>query len=123
MSNYSCAYSTGASYFLTLVAYRRQNILYEDALRPALRSAISRTCTERPFVIDAWLLLPDHLHCIWTLPPGDADFSTRWNMIKRRVSLACSESHRRTEMLTASKSRHRGSTIWQRRYWEHQIRD
>ena len=77
----------------------------------------------RPFVIDAWVLLPDHLHCLWTLPDGDADFSTRWMMIKRAVSLACREDYRRADWVTASKLKHRESTIWQRRFWEHQIRD
>ena len=77
----------------------------------------------RPFTIDAWVLLPDHLHCIWTLPPGDADYSTRWNRIKRRMSLDCSADYKRDELLTASKRNHRESTLWQRRFLEHQIRD
>ena len=77
----------------------------------------------RPFTIDAWVLLPDHLHCIWTLPPGDADYSTRWNRIKRRMSLDCSADYKRDELLTASKRNHRESTLWQRRFREHQIRD
>jgi REP element-mobilizing transposase RayT len=67
--------------------------------------------------------LPDHLHCVWTLPDGDADFSNRWMKIKRAVSLACREEFYRDDWMTASKSRHRESTIWQRRFWEHQIRD
>ena len=65
----------------------------------------------------------DHLHYVWTLPDGDADFSTRWMMIKRAVSLACREDYRRADWVTASKLKHRESTIWQRRFWEHQIRD
>lgn len=79
--------------------------------------------TTRPFAIDAWLLLPDHFHCVWTLPDSDADFSTRWMMIKRTVSLACREDFRRADLMTASKLKHRESTIWQRRFWEHQIRN
>jgi putative transposase len=67
--------------------------------------------------------LPDHLHCVWTLPDDDADFSTRWMIIKRVVSLACGEDYRRADWLSASKLKHRESTIWQRRFWEHQIRD
>jgi putative transposase len=65
----------------------------------------------RPFVIDAWVLLPDHLHCVWTLPDGDADFSTRWMIIKRAVSLAYREDYHRADWATASKLKHRESTI------------
>jgi putative transposase len=57
------------------------------------------------------------------LPEGDADFSTRWKIIKRAVSTACRENYRCADWLTASKIKHRESTIWQRRFWEHQIRD
>ena len=57
---------------------------------------------------------------MWTLPDGDADFSTRWMKIKRAVSLACREDYRRADLLTTSKLKHRESTIWQRRFWEHQ---
>ena len=77
------------------------------ATRCALRDAIARVRETRPFTIDAWALLPDYLNCIWTLPPGDADYSTRWNMIKRRVSVACSAGYKRAEWLTASKRKHR----------------
>lgn len=122
MSRYRRATAAGSSYFFTVVAYRRQPILCDEAIRNALRAAIETVRTSRPFVIDAWVLLPDHLHCVWTLPDGDADFSTRWMKIKHAVSLDCREDHRRAELMTASKSRHRESTIWQRRFWEHQIR-
>ena len=123
MSRYRRASTSNASYFFTVVTYRRQPILCDEAIRDALRAAIEKVRTMRPFVIDAWVLLPDHLHCIWTLPEGDADFSTRWMMIKRAVSLACSDHYKRMDWMTASKSKHRESTIWQRRFWEHQIRN
>ncbi len=123
MSRYRRATVAGSSYFFTVVAYRRQPILCEVAIRNALRTAIETVRVARPFVIDAWVLLPDHLHCVWTLPDGDADFPTRWMKIKRAVSLACGENYRRTDWITASKLKHRESTIWQRRFWEHQIRD
>jgi len=70
--------------------------------------------------VDAWVLLPDHLHCVRTLPDGDAGFSTRWMIIKRAVSLACREDYRRADWMNASKLKHREPTIWQRRFWEHQ---
>ena len=123
MSRYRRATATGSSYFFTVVTYRRQPILCDEAIRNALRTAIASVRVARPFVIDAWVLLPDHLHCVWTLPDDDADFSTRWMKIKRAVSLVCGEDYRRADWVTAPKLKHRESTIWQRRFWEHQILD
>ena len=123
MSRYRRANTPGASYFFTLVTFRRQPILCEAPFRAALRNAIHEVRTRRPFSIDAWVLLPDHLHCIWTLPPEDADFATRWSLIKRKVSLNCVDHYCRQEWLTASKMKHRESTLWQRRFWEHRIRN
>jgi putative transposase len=123
MSRYRRSNTPGASYFFTVVSYRRRPILCEAPVRVALRHAILEVRARRPFSIDAWVLLPDHLHCLWTLPPGDADFSTRWSLIKRRVSILCGRHYRRAEWLTASKKKHRESTLRQRRYWEHQIRN
>ena len=82
MSRHRRAMAAGSSYFFTVVAYRRQSILCDEAIRNALRASIETVREARPFVIDAWVLLPDHLHCVWTLPDGDADFSTRWMIIK-----------------------------------------
>ena len=123
MSRYRRATAAGSSYFFTVVAYRRQPILCDEAIRNALHAAIETVRVARPFVIDAWVLLPDHLHCVWTLPDGDADFSTRWMKIKRAVSLVCGEDYRRADWISASELKHRESTLWQRRFWEHQIRD
>jgi putative transposase len=69
------------------------------------------------------VLLPDHLHCIWTLPTGDDDFSTRWRLIKTRTTQVC--TRQLLIDLPSSRSRHdRGDRpYWQRRFWEHQIRD
>jgi len=123
MSRYGRANGAACSYFFTVVTYRRQKFLCNKPVRTALRNAILSVQEKRPFVIDAWVLLPDHLHCIWTLPPGDADFPVLWNQIKRKVSIACSKDYKRVEWMTESKKKHRESTLWQRRYWEHQIRD
>lgn len=123
MSRYRRLQTTGATYFFTVVTYRRQAILCDEPIREALHKAIQDVRASRPFIIDAWVLLPDHLHCIWTLPPGDAGFAMRWSIIKRQVSVTCKESYRREELMTSSKQKHRESTLWQRRYWEHQIRD
>ncbi len=78
MSRYRRANTAGATYFFTVVAYRRQRILCDERVRKALRDAIVSVREKRPFTIDAWVLLPDHLHCMWTLPPDDADYSIRY---------------------------------------------
>ena len=79
----------GTCYFFTAVAYRRRPILCDNAIRHALRQAIMETRQQHPFTINAWVLLPDHLHTIWTLPENDRDYSIRWALIKRKVSQVC----------------------------------
>lgn len=123
MANYRRLYTPGDCYFFTIVTYRRQPILCDEAIRAALRNAIEQTRAKHPIEINAWVLLPDHLHTIWTLPSGDANYSLRWQQIKRKVSLAAGKYYRRPEWQTPSKTKHREATLWQRRYWEHQIRD
>lgn len=84
-----------------------------------LRNAVRVTCRTHPFTIDACVVLPDHLHSVWTLPEGDDDFSTRWRLIKSIFTRSLPVGERR------SKARVRGGErgIWQRRFWEHTIRD
>ena len=72
-----------------------------------------------PFIIKGWVLLPDHLHCLWQLPPGDAEFSLLWSMIKRLSSQALPQS----EGVSLSRRLRREAGLWQRRFWEHRIRD
>jgi putative transposase len=73
-----------------------------------------------PFAIDAFVLLPEHIHCIWTLPQDDHDFSTRWRLIKNYFSLNCEHRHHE---LKSSQIRKKEQAIWQPRFWEHFIRD
>jgi len=80
---------------------------------------MERTRGRYPFVIDAIVVLPDHLHAVWTLPPGDADFSLRWRMIKSRFAQALPKQERLSDVRKARGER----GIWQRRFWEHLIRD
>lgn len=123
MSRYRRANTAGGTYFFTVITYRRQIFLCDEDVRKALRTAINRVRERHQFQIDAWVLLPDHLHCVWTLPPGDADFSLRWNLIKRFVTRDCGERLLKAEWINDSKRAHRESTLWQRRFWEHEIRD
>jgi putative transposase len=77
MSNYRRARVPGGSYFFTLVAHDRRPILTSENVRAALRAALQAVRDEHPFLVEAWVLLPDHLHCLWRLPEGDADYSFR----------------------------------------------
>ena len=122
MSRYRRAI-TGSTFFFTVVAYRRRPIFCDPAIRAGLHQAIRFVRATRPFAIDAWVVLPDHMHCIWTLPEGDANYSNRWFAIKRFVSSGAGQALHDSSLLTASRRKHRESTIWQRRFWEHQIQD
>jgi putative transposase len=121
MSRYRRAPS-GTTFFFTVVAYRRRPILCKEPVISALRDAISRVRAQRPFFLDAFVLLPDHLHCIWTMPAEDSNFSVRWSLIKHHVSFACRHLSV-DESTTQSRRKHRDAGIWQRRFWEHRIRD
>jgi putative transposase len=112
---------TGTTYFFTVVTHRRRPILCDDAIRIALRHAIEQVRSCLPFKTDAMVLMPDHLHCIWTLPDGDTDFSSRWSQIKHHVSYSCGQMY--STALSTSRQRQRTAAIWQRRFWEHQIRN
>ena len=88
MSHYRRAVQPGGTFFFTVVSFERQPRLTLPQTRPLLRAAMAKTCRERPFVAVAQVLLPDHLHVVWTLPRGDDDFSTRWRLIKTRTTQA-----------------------------------
>lgn len=119
MSRYRRARHAGAQYFFTLVSHQRRPVLTDAPLRAALRQAIEQVRLRYPFVIEGWVLLPDHLHCLWRLPDGDNDFARRWSMIKRLTSQAVSPPGQ----ISLSRSLRRESSLWQRCFWEHCIRD
>ncbi len=111
----------GATYFFTVNTHTRQKILTHPQVVAALRAAFHSVKARYPFEIDAFVLLPDHLHCIWTLPPEDARYSLRWNAIKRLVSQQTRTLH--SQNLGSLQRERRELGLWQRRFWEHQIRD
>lgn len=122
MSDYRRTRFAGGTFFFTLVTFDRQPILTAPLARECLRRAISETRSVQPFQLDAICLLTDHLHCLWTLPEGDADFSSRWNRIK---GLFSKHYHAHYELHTdpnPSRRRKGEATVWQRRFWEHCIR-
>jgi putative transposase len=113
MSDYRRCYIPGACYFFTAVTYRRRPLFQDQANVVLLREAMRQVKASRLFEVQAIVVLPDHLHTLWRLPEGDADFSTRWKEIKKQVSKAIDTpiNHRREKQ------------VWQRRFWEHVIRD
>lgn len=121
MSRYRRAHAEGATYFFTVNTYRRNPLLTHPDVRSALRDAIHHVRTRMPFAIDAWVLMPDHLHALWTLPLGDANYGKRWGMLKAQVSRRC--AHLVKPAIAMSHIKRREIDFWQRRFWEHQIRD
>jgi putative transposase len=118
MSRYLRPRVKGATVFFTVaLADRRAGLLVDHVA--ALRAAVRQTRAGRPFRIDAWVVLPDHLHAVWTLPAGDADYSARWKEIKTLFT----KSVGRTGARSASKIAKGEAGIWQRRFWDHHIRD
>jgi putative transposase len=106
-------------WFFTVNLVERQNngLLIDniDLLRQSFRTVKKI----HPFSLDAIVVLPEHLHCIWSLPEGDSDYSTRWNLIKGNFSRSINKG----EKISISRINRRERGIWQRRFWEHMIRD
>lgn len=118
MTAYRRNFIPGGSFFFTVNLFDRQSHLLReriDLLRQAFRDVRARHL----FTLDAVVILPDHLHAIWTLPPGDADYATRWRLIKAEFSRRSAPPERRSN----SRRRKGERGIWQRRYWEHTLRD
>jgi putative transposase len=135
MSTYLRPRAAGATIFFTVnLAHRGTALLTERV--DLLRDAVQQTKAERPFEIEAWVVLPDHLHCIWTLPLDDSGYSVRWGAIKSRFSIAVRRAGFTppNRLPVVALGRYAGVNpdlrvakgevgIWQRRFWEHHIRD
>ncbi|HZH81546.1 MAG TPA: transposase [Phototrophicaceae bacterium] len=114
---YRRSFVPGGTYFFTVALTDRNRdwlVKHVDLLRAAFRHARR----EQPFAIEAVVVLPEHLHCIWTLPPGDADYSQRWRLLKSRFSRALSAGG-----VPVRKNAKGEYNVWQRRFWEHTVRD
>src|SRR5437899_10646020 len=118
MPNYRRAFVPGGCWFFTVNLLDRRQTLLVDHIG-ILREAIADTRQNYPFTIDAFVVLPDHLHAIWSLPCGDSDFSLRWRLIKNRFAKSMPKRERLDTVRAARNER----GIWQRRFWEHLIRD
>ena len=111
----------GGTFFFTVVTFNRTRFLTIRSNVDLLRASFKHVIESHPFTIEAFVLLPDHLHCIWTLPKGDSDYSSRWRLIKTRFSRNCEIIEQFPEC--TSRRHKKEKTIWQRRFWEHQIRN
>lgn len=118
MPNYRRNWVPGGTYFFTVALLERKRDLLVAEI-DLLRDSVRRVKRLYPFEIDAWVVLPDHLHSIWTLPPNDADYAKRWRLIKLLFSKGIPKHERLSSVRVNRKER----GIWQRRYWEHTIRD
>ena len=123
MPDYRRSWVAGGTYFFTVVTYHRLPILTGDHSRPLLRQAWVDVQQRFPFTTDAVCLLPDHIHCIWILPEGDANYSVRWKEIKRLFTKGYLEQVGSGETRNPSRLNRGEAAIWQRRFWEHTIRD
>jgi len=123
MTNYHRITIAGGTYFFTQVTHQRYPWLCGNTARTLLRDAITHVRQKYPFTIDALVLLPDHLHCIWTLPPGDSDYATRWRLIKTYVTKHRTSTLAIDASINDSRQKRQESNLWQRRFWEHWIRN
>lgn len=130
MSNYLRPVVTGASVFFTVNLVDRSSDLLVREIGQ-LREAVRVTREVRPFQVDAWVVLPDHLHCVWTLPDGDSDYSVRWGAIKARFvmgvrragfspppELPVVQSGRFAGLKPGPRQDKREVAVWQRRFWD-----
>ena len=118
MPNYRRLWIPGGSYFFTVALAERGSSLLVDQV-DKLRRSFQRVRRQRPFAMSGVVILPDHLHCIWTLPAGDSDYAVRWAGIKAAFSAELSFD----DSLRESLRRKRERGVWQRRYWEHALRN
>jgi putative transposase len=123
MSAYRRYFIPGGTYFFTVVSYERRPILTSPIARSCLGNALRIVKARRPFESVAMVLMPDHLHAVWILPRGDSDYSTRWGRIKETFTLSFLSSGGGEGFRNASRIRRRERAVWQRRFWEHTVRD
>ena len=123
MPNYRRWRVAGGTYFFTVVTQLRRPFLTDEPARAALRCAFSQVRRKRPFTLDAIVLLPDHIHAVWTLRPGDADYQTRWRLIKSSFTVRYLAAGGVELPRSSSRAAKGERNFWQRRYFEHTVRD
>ena len=117
MVNYRRNFITGGTFFFTVTLQNRKSRLLVEKIN-LLKEAVQRVKDQHPFQIKAYVILPEHLHMIWELPKGDSNYSQRWKKIKVQFSKSIQKSG-----FELSKTKHNEYRLWQRRFWEHTIKD
>lgn len=123
MPEYLRIFHPGGTYFFTTVTYNRRPIFGSPIARELFGDAFRAAQQRYPFRIDAICLLPDHIHCIWTLPEGDADYPKRWGLIKSFFTHRFKDEAQGQSSRIPSRDKRRERNVWQRRYWAHLIVD
>ncbi len=123
MSDYRRYFVPGAMYFFTVVTYRRYPFFYSDQAGKLLRNAVESVQKDMPFDEVASVVLPDHFHCLWKLPRGDVAYSKRMKMVKARFTQDWLEAGGYEVPVTKAQKERGNRGIWQKRFWEHTIRD
>jgi len=123
MPNYRRLFQPGGMFFFTVITEGRRPLFARESARRYLHEAIRRVQARRPFDVTAIVLVPEHLHCIWKLPEGDSDYSTRWACIKLLFSKQWLAAGGREAAVSPSRRRQRERGVWQKRFWEHTIHD
>jgi putative transposase len=123
MSHYVRNYVPGGTFFFTVVTYRRRRFLTTELARTKLRSAMDAVRKEHDFTVVAMVLLPDHLHAVWQLPPMVTNYSLRWSRIKEEFTKSYLGAGGRELLQSKSRRRQRYRGVWHKRFWEHTVRD
>jgi putative transposase len=123
MPDYRRNYVPGGTFFFTCVTYQRRPILTSDLGRQCLREALEEVRTRHPFEMVASVVIPDHWHTVWTLPRGDDRYPMRWRRIKEEFTKRWLSAGGGEQVQSASRRKHRLRGVWQKRYWEHTVRD
>jgi putative transposase len=123
MPDYRRNYVPGGTYFFTVVTHLRRPFLTSELARSCLHAAFDKIRGKSPFEIVAIVLLPDHWHAVWTLPPGDSRFSLRLRQIKETFTRSYLAGGGTELAQSRSRAQHGMRGIWQKRFWEHTIDD
>ncbi len=123
MADYRRWHVAGGTFFFTVVTHGRAPLFADEVARRILGAQFRACQQEWPFEINAIVLLPEHLHAIWTLPPGDAAYPRRWAWIKKEFTKAWLASGGAEQEVSATRRERGDRGVWQPRYWEHTIED
>ena len=123
MPNYRRYFVPGGTYFFTIVTHERTPLFGQVLNRLLLADAIDKQQAKRPFELLAYVLLPDHMHWLVSLPRGDKNYSLRIGQMKENFTTEFLKSGGEEGVQTRSREKHRERAVWQRRFWEHLVRD